>query len=472
MKRNSGCAVGSSKTAYPKKLQGLAYALPVMPIYFLFAPLVLLQGMYAKYFGVPLSSIAMVLLISRFFDAISDPVIGYLSDKYHDRYGSRKPLIVLGGILFILSSWFLYVPPSNVSEFYFLGWFLAFYLAYTLFEIPHLAWGGELVDTAEDKNKIYGLRSASFFLGGLFFYAVPLLPWFDSNEFTPETLKRSVFVVGILMIPTLYIAITKVPNSNWSLLKGRTPKVQRTAKRPWAILNELVSNHPLLILTISHIFTGISSSMCYTLLFFFVDAYLGLGPYFALVFTISFGISIVGLILWYKLAICWGKKVSWAIGMASVFVGMVTIGLLSPYGAGWLELLVCMTLISGGFGAFNILVPSLLSDIIDYGHWKYGSDHGAVYFSLYTFINKTIGALGGALSLTILSWYDFDPTSTSHSNEAIFGLCLAVAWIPAVMILISIFFISKISSTSHRHAIIRRRLDGRLNRNNTSSLIL
>ena len=62
----------------------LAYPLPYIAMAFLFGPMAILQGIYAKYFGLSLTTIAAVLLIGRLFDAITDPIIGYLSDRHFD----------------------------------------------------------------------------------------------------------------------------------------------------------------------------------------------------------------------------------------------------------------------------------------------------------------------------------------------------------------------------------------------------
>ena len=196
------------------QVQSLAYSLPLLSLYFLMGPIALLQGLYAKHFGLALTAIASVLLIARIFDAITDPIIGYCADRYYARHGNRHPFIVVGAVLFIISSWFLYVPPLDVSAGYFLGWFLAFYLAYTLFEIPHLAWGSELAGDSQEKNRVYALRSLFVFIGILLFYIMPLLPWFETNEFTPETLKWSVIVAGSLTLPLLYLSIKTVPNTH------------------------------------------------------------------------------------------------------------------------------------------------------------------------------------------------------------------------------------------------------------------
>ena len=138
----------------------VSYVMPVLPIIFLFGPLPLLQGIYAKYYGLPLTAIATVLVIGRLFDAITDPLIGYAVDHHIARGGSRKPFLVGGVLLLILSSWFLYIPQGDVSmSEYFLGWYLTIYFAFTLFEIPHIAWPNKLTAGIQDRSTLFTLRA-------------------------------------------------------------------------------------------------------------------------------------------------------------------------------------------------------------------------------------------------------------------------------------------------------------------------
>ena len=439
-----------------------AYALPLLPLYFLMGPIAILQGIYAKHFGLALTSIASVLLISRLFDAVSDPVIGYCADRYYARRGNLKPFVLSGGLLFIAASWFLYVPPADVGAGYFLVCFLVFYLAYTLFEIPHLAWGSQLATDSQEKNKVFGLRSFFVFFGTLLFFSMPLLPFFETNEITPETLKWSVVVAGVLMLPMLVICIKTVPCGRQQLLQGFQPAASQAKKENIrSSIQSVVANKPLRILTAAHIFTGFGSGMWITLLFIYADAYLDLGADFALAYAISFALGMVSLKLWYMLANRWGKQATWGVAMLLVILGMIVTGFLAHQSTGWLELLLSMTLIFSGFACFNIMVPSLLSDIVDYGTWKFGTDRTATYFSLFTFINKAVAALGGALGLAIAGWVGFDPAATTHSDMAISGVRFAIAWIPALFIMLSLIFITRIPITTKRHEIIRRRLETR-----------
>ena len=156
----------------------LSYCAPASTVIWLAAPIHIVQGIYAKYYGFSLVTLASIVLLARFFDAITDPLIGYYSDYYHRRIGTRKPFVVIGSLLLILSCYFLYVPvggdvqdgPGKVSVVYFTLWFMTFYLALTLFEIPHGAWASELTLTSADKSKIFSLRNAAGSLGMVFFY--------------------------------------------------------------------------------------------------------------------------------------------------------------------------------------------------------------------------------------------------------------------------------------------------------------
>ena len=190
----------------------MAFISPQVCIYWLVAPISIVQGFYAKHYGLPLTVIAKIVLIAMLFDAISDPLIGYWSDRYRRQGGSRKPFILAGSLVFIVAGYFLYIPPMEVTALYFAACLISVYFGYTLFEVPHVAWASELAPTANDKTYIYSLRSIAGYMGMLLFYAAPLLPLFDSNEITPQTLKFSVLCSGLLLLPMLVWCLRITPN--------------------------------------------------------------------------------------------------------------------------------------------------------------------------------------------------------------------------------------------------------------------
>src|SRR5439155_15833656 len=82
-----------------------AFALPGLMVGFMHAPETIVQGIYAKYAGLTLSALAGALILTRLFDAIPYPLIGYLSDLTARRTGTRKPWLVAGTIVTVVSLW-------------------------------------------------------------------------------------------------------------------------------------------------------------------------------------------------------------------------------------------------------------------------------------------------------------------------------------------------------------------------------
>jgi len=123
----------------------LVFALPAIMQGFMHAPAAsLIQGIYAKHAGLPLVALGTAVLITRLFDAFTDPLIGWASDWWRQKTGSRKPFIVVGTLVTAVGLWFLYRPPEGVTISYFLVWFTVAYLGWTMTEIPYRAWSFEL----------------------------------------------------------------------------------------------------------------------------------------------------------------------------------------------------------------------------------------------------------------------------------------------------------------------------------------
>lgn len=449
----------------------LVYSLPVITTIWLIAPIGIIQGIYAKYYGLALTTIATVVLVSRLFDAITDPIIGYCVDYFFRRTGTRKPLMLLGGLLFVVSSYFLYVPPKIVTATYFTLCFFTFYLAWTLFEIPHLAWASDLARTSKDKSKIYGYRSAANYLGLLFFYLIPLLPFFETRNITPQILEVSVIVAGVWMLIFLIFCLKGVSESKTSnlfspckvSLNANLLSMQETEKGEDILktLKFVVRNRPFILFVTAYSFLSIASGMWYSLIFLYVDAYLGLGDQFAQIFLLAYAIGIVVTPIWYKLSILLGKRETWLLATVILIISFIFTGFLKPGETGFTELVALKIIQTLGFTCTAVVAPAMLSEIIDFSSWKHRSEKSATYFSLYTFLSKVTIAIAMAMGLSIAGWFGFDPTTTTHSTESIFGLTLAIAWIPPVFAAVAMFFILLSPIDARRHQYLRRRLDER-----------
>lgn len=436
------------------------YALPVTSALMLLTPLGIVQAIYAKHYGIALSTLAVIVLLSRIVDAISDPIIGYCSDRYRRKHGTRKPFIVTGAILLLVCGYFLYVPLEQVSVSYFLFWFVAFYIAYTLFEIPHISWPCDITGQSLYRAKLYSFRVISGYIGVVFFYCVPFLPIFPTQEITLQTLKVFFFIAAGLMLPCLFQCMRQVPagaklsqdvrQSGWHFIKMS--------------LLEMAENVPFLIFTAAFVLGGFAAGMWSGLIYIYVDSYLGMSDRFAQIFLTAFMASILVSPIWYQLAARWGKKLVWGIVVILLVASFISTGILSPEKTSFTQLLLVVVVsICASMGG-AIMSSALLSEIVDYSHLKVGIEKSATYFSMKVFFEKTAVALGGALALAVVSWHGFSMTESHYSSESIQGLKFAIAWAPAFLMSIALVFVVLTPIDERRHRIIRKRLDSHLRR--------
>ena len=448
--------------------QQFTFALPMLGVYFLIGPLSLMQGIYATYFGVTLSTMAVVLLTVRLFDAVTDPLIGYISDRQYACSGSRKNFVVSGGILMIFAGYFLFVPadPSSVnastqvSAIYLLVCYFAFYLSATIIVIPHMAWASEISTTAQEKNNIFAWRVAMISIGSLLFYFVPFLPFFETTEFTPQTLEFTALISAFLIVPSLFLCIRAAPKTRG--IAGLENPILSTGVATHLQLAHILGNKPLLLFLLSFVSYGLSAGTFWALSFIFITSYLDMGAHYALVAVLNMISGLLFIKVWVLVAEKIRRKFVWALGLSLVVIGTLLMVVLEP-GEGNLSLLLIAYMIVGaGLVAGEVIAPVILSDIIDYHQWKFKADCCAGIYSLFMLSTKINFAIGGALAFFIAGWYGFDPSVAESSAEAIFGLRLAAIGLPVFFGLIAIIFVLRIPITKHRHNVIRRRLDDRV----------
>lgn len=446
--------------------QCFTYALPVVTTAWLVTPIGVVQGIYAKYYGLPLTTIATVLFLVRFFDAVTDPLIGYYADRYYKSNGTYKPFILVGGLLFIISSYFLYVPPKQVGAFYLTIWFALFYLAWTLFEMPHLTWASKLAQSSEAKAKIYSFRNIANYSGWLLFYSVPLLPVFESRAITPDTLHVSVLAAGLLMVPLLLISLKTKHRMEYKQAgnyknhpKDTGHNLHRHKKPIIKFLQSLLANRPLIIFLAAYTLIYLGMGMWYSLIFLYVDVYLGLGEQYAEMFLLAFVIGIAATPLWYRLMVWLGKKTTWILSTLLLIISFIFTIWLSAEVTTFTKLVALKAIQTMGFTCLNVVGPAMLSEIIDYSNWKQKSDKNAIYFAIYTFIIKAVFAISTAIGLGLVGWFGFDAAANGQTLQAIFGMTLAIGWVPTSLAIIALVFITLLPINERRHKVIRDRLN-------------
>ena len=108
--------------------------------------------------------VGTMLLLARFWDAITDPLAGWLSDRTHTRLGRRRPWLLGAALPFAASVVMLWSPPADLEETALIAWvgvaILLFYTAYTAVRIPHLAFAAELDRGYHERTRVFAVLQA------------------------------------------------------------------------------------------------------------------------------------------------------------------------------------------------------------------------------------------------------------------------------------------------------------------------
>ena len=423
-----------------KRSSLISYAAPTFCLMFLVGPAQsLIQGVYTQHFGLKLAELASIIFICRIFDAFTDPAIGFISDRTRSRLpGGRKFMIVVGAIISMVAVYFLFIPQSlnaegEVSSNYFFVWFLLCYLGWTLIEIPHLSWGSELSQDYEDRATVFSYRTYFYYLGYVAFLALPFLPIFSGEGYTPETLVVAFWIVAIAFPITMFAAVKYCPQGEVVAKNAKTSVLHAFKAMAW--------NKPLRIFVLVFVMVGLGIGLQTGIAFLYITSFLGLAKEAPIIFVVSFPLAILGLPVWLKISKSIGKHYGMAVGALLTSIAFLFLATLTPGPNVFWFFLVINSFIHFVQGSWISIGPSMLGDIIDYDQSITGEDNSATYYAFFTFIRKVFEGIGGGTGLYIAAKYGFEPSNLVINESVIFSMQLVIGYLPA-----GIFIVAAIAS--------------------------
>lgn len=430
----------------------VAYALPALPLaVVLFPSLAILPGFYARHTAIPLATIGMILIVARGFDAVVDPFIGFISDSTRSRWGARKPWMVAGSLIMALSVSQLYAPSSDVGPLYYLGWFVAFYLGYSMIEIPYKAWGTEMARDYIDRTRIATAVAILFGIGNLAFAIAPFVLGGGSGAYDADTLRAIGGVAAVSVPLAVGLAVWLAPSG--APTPARKINIQ-------AVLGAARRNRPLLWFAVMFMLTGLGQGVFYGLVFLYVGSVLGLAEAFVWVLLADAVVTLLSIPIWYGLVRVLQKHRAWAMGLvisAAALLGMIFLG----RGDGalpWLLALVCLR--AFGAAVTQVAPNALLGDVVDYELLKRRVNQAANFHALNSIITKGTVTVGGGLGLMVVGLAGFDPKLES-SDAVIHAFKAAALLVPAVILIAGASLAVRFPLDRRRHALVLRALNRR-----------
>jgi Na+/melibiose symporter-like transporter len=288
-------------------VQLLAYGGPSLPIALMAIPLfVYLPPFYGDEMGLSLGLVGGVLLVSRLFDVVTDPLVGWASDRLPLAWGRRRPWIVVGVPLLLIGLWRLFMPPAaGVDALYLLAWSLIAAFGWTLITLPYNAWGAELSPHYHQRARIYGFAQGFTIVGTVFGVLIPgLLQSYGGGR---AAALEATFWVLLLILPVMVLwLLWQVPD------RVRQPRRVGWAQG-WRLLAE---NAPFRRLLGAYLLNGLANGLPASLFLLFARDVLGADEAASGGLLIAyFGAGLLALPFWIVAARHYGKHRVWCAAM-------------------------------------------------------------------------------------------------------------------------------------------------------------
>lgn len=396
---------------------------------------------------------ATVFAFARIWDAISDPIAGYLSDRTVSKYGRRRPWIAIGAIPLAGSVIVLWSPPAYLTGNGAVIWIAVaialFYTAHTIIAVPQLALGAEMTSDYHERSKVFGGRGVMDFLGVLFAaFAIWLL---QTSEDPREAARMVAWIFAAVSIPILWFSVSRIVE--------RPEYVGRGGHAPIAAFKDVWRNHHARVLVTVFFLETMTLAFISTLTPFVIQYMLpdiseSSGPLMAaaLVFTL------ISFPMWFPLSRRFGKRNTWIASCVFKVVGFGSVMFVGP-GTEWVGL-ISLVLIGASLSAHIILAPSVKADVIDFDEYKTSERKEGAYFAVWNLVQKFGGAaavFGGGVLLEV-SGYE---ANAQQSEDAIFMMRSLFAGVPVVLNAIVIVLLLNFSLNQSEHAEIRAEIDRR-----------
>ncbi|MEH0019381.1 MAG: glycoside-pentoside-hexuronide (GPH):cation symporter [Desulfobacter sp.] len=446
----------------------LSYALPALALAVIGIPIyVFLPKFYTDTVGISISTVGILLLIVRLFDAVTDPVIGYVSDSVSTAFGRRRPFIALGAAGLSISLWFLFVPPvssgaeaTGISPAYYFGfWLFALFFFWTLITIPYESLGPELTPNHHERTGLFGLRDGFLILGTLLAAASSWLISLSGERLGLTLTENDRFRIMATVYAPLILLFAGI--CIWKVRETPVPDSQRTGKATFLKgLLDVLKNRPFVILLAGYPISAFGSNLPATLILYYVEYVLQAenAEGFLLIYFLT---GILFLPLWVVISRKMGKRNAWIASMAvntGAFAGVFFLG---PGDAGIYALLV---FISGiGFGAGLALPSSIQADVIDYDELMTGQRREGRYIGLWSIAKKLSAAAGVGIGLVLLGHAGYQPNVVQGQDTADM-LRILYALVPCLCNALSMIILWFYPITQARHEQIRAEIDRKKSR--------
>ncbi len=378
---------------------------------------------------------AIAFFIGKSWDYINDPIFGYISDRTRTRWGRRRPFLLFGSLPLALTFTMLWWQPGFTKPLalaaYYSGAYILYEAAATFLYMPYFALTPELTSDYDERTSLTSYRMFFSILGSLLAFTLPLM---IVGSFAPHNSER-VFWMGLMFgvlaaAPMLLVFFGTKERQEF--IQQEKPGLRESLRSAW-------QNQPFRFGLAIFLATWISVDVLQSTLLFFIKYVVQREGQNDIIMATIFVVAIFALPIWSWVSRRWSKRWAYIYGIS--FWGVVQMLLITVTPDTGLGLILFLCSLAGiGIAAAHVLPWAILPDAIEWDEYHTGDRHEGMFYSLTTLARKIASSLAIPLVLLLLEFTGYQPNVAQQPARAVFGIRLVMGPLPAVLLLIGIFF--------------------------------
>jgi GPH family glycoside/pentoside/hexuronide:cation symporter len=439
-----------------KRGEILSYALPSSTMALIMISVAIyLPNYYTDELGLTAGMLSWVFLAGRVWDAVTDPLMGHISDRTRTRWGRRRPYLVAAALPLWLVFILIWSPPISSSStetfVHLLVCYLLLYTFWTVLSIPYVALGMELAPSYHDRTRLFGARQMFAVIG----VAVGMLAPFafaqamGGKELGYPAMAATLGGVGVMLILVTVVGVRE------------RPRQDTAASLPFAAgLRATLANRPFRILLAVYLASHVGGSFIAPLSLFIAKYVIKVEWAMQPVMLAYLAGSVASIPVWLRISKIHGKNHTWTLGM---IVGTLGYAASYSYHEGtWIRWMILAVVVGAASGCTMTLGPSIAADAIDSDELQTRRRREGVFMGVWSLVDKAAIGLAVFIGMQGLEAVGYVPNQ-EQTEPVIAGMKFLYCLLPAILNAVALIIFQRFPITREVHEQIRAQLEARRN---------
>ncbi|MBJ18224.1 MAG: hypothetical protein CL933_02255 [Deltaproteobacteria bacterium] len=390
------------------------------------------------------AAMGAVYALARVWDAVSDPMVGYLSDGTQSPLGRRRSWLFASAVPLAATFIMLWSPPESLEGVMLVVWvataLILWETASTAFYIPYNALGLELTRDYHERTRLFAWRQVimtSGFAGALSF--IYLMRTAEDERSTAFGLS---LLIGVIVACVIVLCALRTPESEGHQGRGGDGLL--------ASFRDVARNPHALVLFFVFGLDAFGMGIVSTLSAYIMDDLVGRIDLIEALLAAWMLPQFILVPLWIRYSKRIGKKRLWTLGMLSLVLGFIGMFFLTE--GAWMRVFACVLLIGTGTSISAVIAPSIQADVVDFDELRTGQRKEGAYAAVWNFIRKAGMALAVGIGGAALTLGGYDPLAETQPEAVKDAIRYTAGVLPATVFLLGIYVFSGFSLNEAEHA--------------------